>query len=161
MVEGYQVAGEKYADLAVDALRDYFAAYLQTHLTATETALSLTAGALPAPDEYIAAWLPEDNRNLLTVYCQRINARPDFGGLFDCSCVVSLEFSADADFVAGQLRARRMATAMLECLDADRTLGARVTQALEDSVDLYADKTADAQTRHAIEMTVSVTVQES
>jgi hypothetical protein len=155
------MAGEKYAEKAVDALADWFTAQLQTYITAIETAQSLTTGTVPAPDEYVRGKYDDDNRNLLMVFCEDGSTVDVNNGIYEYDCTVAWAFSSDADLSAAQLRARRCLTALIDTLRADRRLGGVVAQAIEADQSLFHTKSADATTRHAVAIGVNVMVQET
>lgn len=151
------MSGEKFGNKAVGALLDYFESNFTTQLRAVETAESLTANTLTDPVDYIPARLPKDNMvPIVLVYCNSSSELEKEPNLMRHDCEIALHFVGDADVETGQLRERQYETAMLQTLNADRTLGGNVVQAVLQDIDTDASKTADAQTRHAVAMGVEV-----
>ena len=155
------MAGERYAQRAIKALRDHYVANLETELRAVETEQSLTANSLTDPVVYVEGYLPNDTRSpIIQVFCMRGTPDDWKNGLYIYNCSVVLGFVHDADIEAGQLQARRYLTALLETLRVDRTLGGVVTIAIDTDQTLFADKPSDAETLHYVALEIDVQIDE-
>ena len=155
------MAGEKYGDRAVAVLVAYVAANLQTYLTAVETAQSLTAGSMTPPAAYVASLITNDPRTPVVMVDCDGGITEDWGeNLHVYDCMAILAFSGDADVSAGEAKARRYMTAMLDCIRADATLGATAEYAECTSQDFDAQVGGDSMTRHAVGLGVMVRIHE-
>jgi len=160
------MAGEQYLDLAVKSLLDHFEANLATQIAAVETAQSITAGSLPDPDTYIPALLENDPRShLFTVFCEDggeiAEEATSLDRIVTYGCVAHYEIIGDADVDAIQLTMRRILTAMINTLQADRTLGGKVVSAIDVGHGVLTETIGKAETRHSAEMSTDVTIFEN
>jgi hypothetical protein len=155
------MAGERYAERAVEALSAYLEAHLPSYLRSVEEAQALALDSLADPVAYLRGEVHNDNRSpLVEVWTEGGDAsdQPERLWYYDATAVLS--FSGDADVIGGQLRARRYLTAIAECLHADRTLDGAVESCIESKHDLAYARNDNSETRHAIAVTVEVRVHE-
>ena len=116
-----------YAELAVDSLRDFYAANLQAQLTLVETAAGLSAGDLPPPSAYLDYPRPRDNRTLLQIYETGLTPRDQRNGTWFVECVVAFTYnSMGADLSDAYVKLRRYLTAILWTVLKNPTLGGAV-----------------------------------
>lgn len=155
------MSGEKYGDRAVAKLLAYCSAQLQTYLTAVETAQSLTAGSLTVPVAFIGSLIANDPRTpVLMVDCTDGSAEDWGNGLHSYGCAIVLKFAGDADVAAGETKARRYMTALIDMIRANATLGGTVDLAWGGEQQFDAEKEGDAMTMHAVALEVSVRIHE-
>lgn len=153
------MAGEKYADRAVEKLRAHCAANLQTYLTAVETAQGLAAGAMVPPVAYEGSTFDDGRSPLVLVDCPDGAVESWEDGLFSYGCSLFLVFNGGADVHDGQQQARRYLTALIDMIRAAETLGATVEYAQGGGQQLDAETTGD-KTRHAVAVEVMVRIHE-
>ncbi len=154
------MAGEKYGDRAVAKLLAWCSAQLQTYLTAVETAQGLTAGSMEPPVAYLGSLLASDGRSpLLMIDCDSGAVESWSDGLHSYQCLIVLVFNGDADVWAGETKARRYLTALIDMVRASATLGSTVELAWGGSQDFDAEKEGD-RTRHAVALEVLVRIHE-
>lgn len=121
-----------YASKAGEDLRSYLETNLGTYVDAVETAESVT---LATPGTYLAGVHPFDER-FPRVEVEWQGGGPTDGGEgfrtdrweFDFTVHLITAF-ADADVITGQEDQRRYATALIDCIEADVTLGGNVIAA--------------------------------
>ena len=150
------MAGEKYADKAINALLSQFSSNFATQLAAVETAQSLAASALGRPDEYIEADRDDDNRALVKVFAEDTDEFEGEVALTKHGCVVAFCWYGDADFDANSLKARRVHTAMRAVVHDDMTLNSAVVSAIVVDTDYDYEKRSDNRARHAAAIAVDV-----
>jgi hypothetical protein len=151
------MAGEKYADKAIDALLSEFSTNFATQLAAVETAQSLSASALGRPDEYLEADRdPDDNRALVKVFSESTDEFEGEVELLRHACVVAYLWYGDADFDANSLKARRVLTAMRAVIQNDPVLGNNVVSAVITGTDYDYEKRSDNKARYAAALAVDV-----
>jgi formylmethanofuran dehydrogenase subunit A len=155
------MAGEKYGDRAVNALATYVESNLSMYLSAVEVAQSLVTGSMTQPAAYIASMIANDPRTpVVMVDCDGGGAENWGDNIHTYGCHVVLAFSGDADVVAGEAKARRYMTALIDCIRADATLGSTVEYAEGTAQDFDAEIDGDKMTRHAIRLIVMVRIHE-
>jgi hypothetical protein len=152
------VSGERLAELAVDATIDWLDAQLATYLTAVESQRSMTAGTLTAPVDIIGADLPEygGGTPLIEVFensAKPVNIENDHWTL-DLSIIIT--HACDAGVEAGRRFVRDYVTAVVDCLNAGRTLGGRVGSALITDVSFAASHGSTA--KHLIHAAIGLEV---
>jgi hypothetical protein len=130
------MSGERLAALAVDATIDYLDANLQAYLTAVETARGRAAGTLTAPVDIIGADLPNygGGTPLIEVFensAKPINVENEH---WSFRLTVALFYGCDAAIETGHLFVRDYFTAVIDCLNAGRTLGLSNCSALVGDV---------------------------
>jgi hypothetical protein len=150
----------RFTDLAVDALADYLVTSLATYLRAVETELGLSSGDLPDPDAYVRANLPFDDRSPRVDVFETEWAFEDDGADTMCDVTCSIVWSyVSLNPVAGELVARRTLTALVKCIDADRSLGSVVSAVFLDDGSATAVQ-EDNHTRHVLDQPVVVRMHE-
>jgi hypothetical protein len=155
------MAGEKYGDRAIESLRYYCEVHLQSYLTVVESAQGLTAGSMSPPVAYIASLIANDPRTpVLMVDCDGGDVENWGDNLHVYDCIIVLAFSGDADVAAGEAKARRYMTALVDMVRADATLDATVEYAEGTSQDFDAEIDGDKMIRHAIGLGVLVRIHE-
>jgi len=152
------MSGERLAELAVKSVIDYLDTNLQTYLTAVETARSMTAGTLTAPNDVIGADLPEygGGMPLIEVFENTgtpINLENEHWS-FDLSVI--LTYGCDAGIEAGRRFVRDYMTALVDCLNAGRTLGSKVGSSLITDVSFAASHGSTA--KHLIHAAIGLEV---
>ncbi len=153
--------GERYADLAVTSLFEYVQANFTAQLRLLETAQGLSVGDMPDPVSYEDADLPDDGRSpSVEVFCEGGTPEDNRNAIFRYDCVIYLAYSSDADLPTAQKIMRRYATAFVDLVRNDRTLGGLVAQAIEGSLSLHVDRGDASQARHALSLDVEVTIHE-
>jgi hypothetical protein len=150
----------RFTELAVDALADYLAANLATYLRQVETEVGLSSGDLPDPVEYVRADLPFDTRSpRVDVYESSWDLEQDgVDTMVDVTCSARWNYLS-LSAVDGELVARRTLTALIKCVEADRTLGGTVQAVYYESGTAVAVP-ADDRTRHVVDQQLIVRMQE-
>ena len=151
------MSGERYAERAVKALKDYVTSNLAAYLRAVETAQGLDEDSLTDPVAYLDYAAPDDYRSPMVMVWTDGGEVEDWQHQIESyDCTVALLYSGDANIGAGQIKMRRYLTALLQCLRADRTLGGNVQAAIDEDRELNVSTGKNSVTWH--ELTVGVTV---
>ncbi|MAH45399.1 hypothetical protein CMI37_06195 [Candidatus Pacearchaeota archaeon] len=143
------MAGEKYIDLAVVKLASYINTNLPTYLRVVESAQSMTADSLTDPLEVIQYRAPFDNRSpLVEVFDEGWRFLDHINKLVSVDCTVAISYLSDANLAGGEQFMRRYATALLDTILADTTLGATVVAAIPTDGSSAVARGDNAMTRH-------------
>lgn len=123
--------GERYVDKAVEKLAAFIAANLPTQLRAVETAQSLAASSLEDPVAVLNHRAPFDNRSpLVEVFEERWDFVDLNNKILAADLTVAFTFIGGPDLGEGEKTLRRYATALIDCITANPTLGGEVIVAM-------------------------------
>lgn len=116
-----------FSEAVLEAVETAFVSGLQAQLTQAETDAGLSAGDLPPPEDYLRAFLPQDDRSLLQVYSEAGISPAAAAGqrnrLYHMPVTVVFSFRHDASPEAGDIKAERYLKALLKVVEVDVTLG--------------------------------------
>ena len=122
------MAGEKHVDQAVVKLAAYLTSNLAAKLRAVETAQSMTTNDLTDPVAVLSHRAPFDNRSpLIEVFDEGWTFEQQRLNLLAVDCTVSVRYISDANLANAEQFMRRYMTAVIDCINADTTLGDTVT----------------------------------
>jgi pyocin large subunit-like protein len=152
------MSGERLAELAVKSVIDYLDSNLHTYLDAVESARSLAAATLVPPADIVGADLPEYGgaTPLIEVFenaGKPINLENEHWS-FDLSII--LTHACDAGIEAGRQFVRDYVTAIVDCLNAGRTLGSKVGSCLITDVSFASNHGSTA--KHLIHAAIGVEI---
>ena len=150
--------GERVAELADKIVIDYLDTNLAAKLTAVESARSMTAGYLTAPADVIGADLPEYGgaTPLIEVFenaGKPINLENEHWA-FDLTLIVT--HACDAGIEAGRQFVRDYVTAIIDCLNAGRTLNSKVGSCLITDVSFASNHGSTA--KHLIHAAIGLEI---
>lgn len=141
---------EHYTAQAVNALLGYLESNLQAQLTLIEAASGLDAGDLPPPDAYVEGLVPNHPVSpCLQVWEEGFDAIEQRPGMFSVDCTVAIAFNGDADVLAGQLKIRRYASAIMWCILKAPTLSGAVVGCVFRGGERTGSVNKASETRHA------------
>ena len=137
------MSGERYAELALVALRDALVAGIPAQLTALESAQSLTAGSIARPVDTVIGRVPYDNRApLIAVFVEAMEPQVQRNRTLHTECQVAIQLLAQSADAAGlaelELTGLRYFTALLETIRLNPSLSSRAAGATLDSGDIAA-----------------------
>lgn len=150
------MAGERLAQLAVDAIVDWLDAQLQAYLTAVETARSMTAGTLTAPVDVMPSNLPDYGgaTPLIEVWANAMQRDRTAGAsneVWKIDATLFLTHACDANIEGGEQFVRDYVTALIDCLESTntgKTLNSRVGLCLVNNVSFFSGRGSSA--RHEV-----------
>lgn len=151
------MSGERYIEQAVEALYDHVSGgAFADRLTEAEGSAGLADNALGRPEAYLQHRFPFDNRPMLAgVWDEDAEAINFRVGHWRTNCTFAVTFRGDSNLDNGEIKGRRILTAMIDTIKNDPTLGGLVVDAhvTDASRDTMGDESA---TRHVYAIGVSV-----
>ena len=142
------MAGERYIDKAVVKLAAYLSANLPAKLRAVETAQSMSVNSLTDPVDVLDHRAPFDNRSpLVECFDEAWNFVDLKNRMVSVDCTIALSYLGDANLANGERFMRRYATALIDCLLADTTLGGEVVAAIPTDGSSASARGDSSQTR--------------
>lgn len=154
------MAGERYMQLALVALRDFLSSNIGTQLSTIESEQSLGSGALPAPTFLLGPPVPDDNRSpLVEVFPLEGASVEERQRLYAFAIGVAISYSGDADLELSMLHFLSYHTAVLKTVQADYSLGGDVGTCIPGRCNFSA-RGDSAKTRFCVEQTFTIHIQD-
>lgn len=152
------MSGERLSEKAVAAVVAWLSSQLQASLTAVESQRGMTAGSLPFPAEIVDADLPSYGGATPTIEVFETTTKtadPRTGRyVWDLSVIVT--HASDADVMSGRRIARAYATAVVDCLKADCSLGSSGLAAIVSDISFAVQHGSTAKHLHHVAIGLTV-----
>jgi hypothetical protein len=150
----------RFSEKAIESMALFIEGGINAQLRLVETDRGLASGSLPNWAEVCRGLTTLlDNWPHFEVWETKVSCQSYLEDIYEVDCKVGLAIVGDADLSAGQLMLRRYEEAMLRLLRSDRTLGGRVLEAVESSLEAGITK-EDESIRHGFVMDITIALHE-